>query len=49
MMLEHLGEDERGARLMKAIEQVTASGIHTPDLGGKATTEDVTKAVIDHL
>jgi tartrate dehydrogenase/decarboxylase/D-malate dehydrogenase len=29
-----------GGRLMKAIEKVTASGMHTPDLGGKATTAD---------
>ena len=45
MMLEHLGEKEAAARLMKAIESVTASGIHTPDLGGKATTREVTAAV----
>jgi tartrate dehydrogenase/decarboxylase/D-malate dehydrogenase len=47
MMLEHLGEAKAAARLMKAIEQVTANGIHTPDLGGKATTADVTRAVKD--
>ncbi len=45
MMLEHLGETEAAARLMLAIEQVTASGLHTPDLGGKATTAEVTRAV----
>src|SRR6476660_1790054 len=49
MMLEHLGEAKAAARLMKAIEKSTASGVHTPDLGGKATTRDVTKAVIDAL
>jgi tartrate dehydrogenase/decarboxylase / D-malate dehydrogenase len=49
MMLEHLGEAKAAARLMKAIETVTASGLHTPDLGGKATTKDVTRAVIDAL
>jgi len=47
MMLEHLGEKEAAARLMKAIESVTASGIHTPDLGGKATTREVTAAVCE--
>ena len=46
MMLEHLGEATAAARLMKAIEQATADGVHTPDLGGKARTVDVTKAVI---
>ena len=45
MMLEHLGEAKAAARLMKAIEAVTASGVLTPDLGGKAKTADVTKAV----
>jgi tartrate dehydrogenase/decarboxylase / D-malate dehydrogenase len=45
MMLEHLGEPAAAARLMKAVEGVTASGVHTPDLGGKARTADVTEAV----
>ena len=49
MMLEHLGEKEAGARLMKAIETVTAKKIHTPDLGGEATTEIVTSAVCDAI
>jgi len=49
MMLEHLGEKEAGARLMKAVETVTAKKIHTPDLGGEATTEIVTSAVCDAL
>jgi tartrate dehydrogenase/decarboxylase/D-malate dehydrogenase len=45
MMLEHLGEGKAAARLMRAIEQVTAQRVFTPDLGGKATTRDVTEAV----
>ena len=45
MMLEHLGERRAAARLMAAIEQVTAQRVFTPDLGGKATTRDVTDAV----
>ena len=46
MMLEHLGEAEAAARLMRAIEQVTADpALHTRDLGGKAGTADVTQAV----
>jgi len=50
MMLEHLGEKAAGARLMKAIERVTADNrFHTPDLGGKAKTADVTAAVIDAI
>jgi len=49
MMLEHLGEANAARRLMKAIEAVTASGLHTPDLGGTARTADVTKAVREKL
>ena len=49
MMLEHLGESKAAKRLMKAIEKSTGSGVQTPDLGGKAKTRDVTKAVIDAL
>ena len=45
MMLEHLGEQEAAKRLMHAIERVTTSGPHTPDLGGSGKTIDVTKAV----
>ena len=47
MMLEHLGEPAAADRLMRAIERVTADpGLHTPDLGGRATTRMVTDAVI---
>ena len=49
MMLEHLGERESAARLMAAVEAVTARRIHTPDLGGEATTAVVTEAVCDSL
>ncbi len=46
MMLEHLGEFGAAARLMKAIEGVTADPkLHTRDLGGSAMTADVTAAV----
>jgi tartrate dehydrogenase/decarboxylase/D-malate dehydrogenase len=48
-MLEHLGEAEAGRRLMRAIERVTGAGILTPDVGGKATTKDVTDAVVDAI
>ncbi len=49
MMLEHLGEAQAAARLMKAIEKVTAHKVFTPDLGGTARTADVTKAVLAAL
>ena len=50
MMLDHLGEQAAGARLMKAVERVTADPrFHTPDLGGRARTADVTAAVIEAI
>ncbi len=50
MMLEHLGEGTAAGRLMRAIERVTADrALHTPDLGGKATTRQVTDAVCKAL
>ena len=45
-MLEHLGEADAAARLMRAIETVTGAGILTPDVGGTATTAEVTAAVV---
>ena len=47
MMLEHLGEKAAADRLMRAIERITANpSLHTPDLGGGATTRTVTDAAI---
>jgi tartrate dehydrogenase/decarboxylase/D-malate dehydrogenase len=47
MLLEHLGEADAARRLMRAVEAVTARGeVLTPDLGGRATTAQVTDAVI---
>ena len=45
MMLEHLGESAAAARLMTAIEHVTKTAELPADLGGTATTEDITTAV----
>jgi tartrate dehydrogenase/decarboxylase / D-malate dehydrogenase len=47
MMLEHLGEAPAAALLMRAVEQVCAAGVLTPDLGGKASTAEVTRAVCE--
>lgn len=50
MMLEHLGQDDMAGQLMAAIEAVTADSVnHTRDLGGAATTEQVTAAVLKAL
>ena len=45
LMLEHLGESAAAQRLMRAVESVTGRGLCTPDLGGAATTTEVTSAV----
>lgn len=50
MLLEHLNEQAAADRLMRAIEAVTAnSRLHTRDLGGLATTAQVTDAVCESL
>jgi tartrate dehydrogenase/decarboxylase / D-malate dehydrogenase len=50
LMLEHLGRTDAAHRLMQAIEQVTANPkLRTRDLGGTATTSDVTEAVCASL
>lgn len=48
-MLEHLGQAAPAQRLMKAVEEVCAAGILTPDVGGTATTREVTDAVIETI
>jgi tartrate dehydrogenase/decarboxylase/D-malate dehydrogenase len=50
LMLEHLGEDEAARLLMRSIERITADPrLHTPDLGGNATTRQVTAAVCANI
>ena len=49
MMLEHLGESAAAARLMQAIERVTATAELPIDLGGKATMAEITAAVCKAL
>src|SRR3984893_8870459 len=50
MLLEHLGEFEAAKRVMQAVEAITAdTSLHTGDLGGKATTAQVTAAVCAYI
>ena len=50
MLLEHLGEADAAALVMNAIEHVTANpALHTRDLGGTATTAQVTEAVCSEI
>jgi tartrate dehydrogenase/decarboxylase / D-malate dehydrogenase len=49
LMLDHLGLGAEAARVMRAIETTTASGVVTPDLGGMATTIEVGETILTHL
>src|SRR5207247_11103298 len=50
MMLDHLGEPAAAAAIVAAIEKVLAPGSgapRTPDIGGRAKTEDLGKAIAE--
>lgn len=48
-MLAWLGEEAAASKLMESVESVTEQGIATRDLGGKASTNEVTDAVCTEL
>ncbi len=46
MMLDHLGHRDAAQAVERAIETVlTEPGLHTPDMGGKATTSELGQAI----
>jgi tartrate dehydrogenase/decarboxylase/D-malate dehydrogenase len=47
MMLEHLGHRDAGAAVLRAIETVVRDGPRTRDMGGKASTVELGKAIAD--
>jgi 3-isopropylmalate dehydrogenase len=50
MMLRYgLGMESEAAGIESAIDTALEAGLRTPDLGGHATTEDATKAVLSYL
>jgi len=49
MLLDHLGYEDEGDRVRTAVEATLEEGPKTPDLGGSASTEAVTEAVVDRL
>ena len=49
MLVEYLGYVDDGQRIRDAVENVLRDGPRTGDLGGSATTGEVTDAVIDRL
>ncbi len=47
MMLDHLGEHDSARLVIDTIERLTRDGaVLTPDLGGDATTEEITEAMV---
>ena len=50
MLLRHLGLDEHANRISKAVYEVIGQSVaRTRDMGGKATTHDFTRAVLDKM
>ncbi|MBW7453810.1 tartrate dehydrogenase [Paenibacillus sepulcri] len=49
MMLDFLGYKEIGELVLAAIEDTLEAGVKTRDLGGNATTSEVTQSILDHL
>lgn len=48
-MLGWLGEKDAQGMVMQAVENVCSAGVLTADLGGTATTKEVTKAICDEI
>jgi isocitrate dehydrogenase (NAD+) len=50
LLCDHVGQTEVGARVQQAVERVIVGGqVRTPDLGGEATTAELTDAVLAEL
>jgi tartrate dehydrogenase/decarboxylase/D-malate dehydrogenase len=49
LMLEHFGLHDEAKAVQRAIEQTTGDGIRTREVGGSASTAEVTAAIIERL
>jgi isocitrate dehydrogenase (NAD+) len=50
MMLDHVGKDDLAARIRSAVDKALRDdNVRTGDLGGKATTKELTRAIIRRL
>jgi homoisocitrate dehydrogenase len=49
MLLDHIGERTAALRVQAAVRQTLLEGVLTQDLGGKASTDEVTQAVLRNL
>jgi homoisocitrate dehydrogenase len=49
MLLDHIGKSIAAQRVWTAIRHTLSEGVLTQDLGGKATTSEITRAVLRYL
>jgi len=49
MMLEWVGEFEKAGLVQSAVDNVLQKGLRTVDLGGSASTNDMTKAIVEYI
>jgi isocitrate dehydrogenase (NAD+) len=50
MMLEHVGKDDLAAKIRAAVDKaLNQDNVRTGDLGGKATTKELTQAILKRL
>lgn len=49
LMLDHVGQQERATRIRTALERTILDGVRTRDLGGTASTDEFTDAIIARL
>lgn len=48
-LLEHIGEGEAAKAIVAAVNATTTAGVLSVDCGGKSSTTEITKAVIENL
>ncbi|HXF96601.1 MAG TPA: isocitrate/isopropylmalate family dehydrogenase [Gemmatimonadales bacterium] len=49
LMFEALGHPEAAGDLERAVTETIAAGVRTPDIGGRASTDDVARAIAERL
>jgi isocitrate dehydrogenase (NAD+) len=50
MMLDHVGKDDLAAKIRTAVDKALCDdNVRTGDLGGKATTKELTQAIVKRL
>ena len=49
LLLDHMGQDAAAQRVRQAVNETAQQGVLTRDLGGTATTQEVTREIIENL